>query len=93
MMKICLCPATWKALKAILRRSKAGKALVNRITKQNKPAKKAKRKTINKVKGTKTKRVSKKKLKPGIHLVKMKGGRIRKVKVLKNGQWRFMKRF
>jgi len=32
-----------------------------------------------------------KKLSPGIHFVKMKGGRTRKVKVLSNGRWRFMK--
>jgi len=32
-----------------------------------------------------------KKLRPGIHFVKMKGGRTRKVKVLANGRWRFMK--
>jgi len=32
-----------------------------------------------------------KKLSPGIHFVKMKGGKTRKVKVLANGRWRFMK--
>ena len=46
---------------------------------------------LNKVGKRITKRKSKKKkLRAGVHIVTVKGKR-RKVKVLKNGQWRFMK--
>ena len=34
----------------------------------------------------------KRKLKAGVHMVKIKGGKMRKVRVLSNGQWRFMKK-
>jgi len=34
---------------------------------------------------------SKHKLRAGVHWVKVKGGKKRKVRVLANGQWRFMK--
>jgi hypothetical protein len=46
---------------------------------------------LNKVGKRITKRKSKKKkLRPGVHTVTIKGKK-RKVKVLKNGQWRFLK--
>ncbi len=108
MMKVCLCPSSvlWvtRHLKAsakaqwkkMIKRNKPTKKRKSSKTKRKrakgsgpKRRKSQKLKTISTGGGMKKKR----KLKAGIHLVKMKGGRIRRVRVLRNGQWRFMKRF
>jgi hypothetical protein len=47
------------------------------------------RKTRSKLRSSRSK--AKKRLKAGIHMIKIKGGKMRKVRVLANGQYRFMK--
>ena len=77
--KICLCPESIRWIKKHL--LKSAKAKFSKMIKVG---------SIKKLKAKKTKKKTKKKLKAGIHLIKINGV-WRKVKVLPNGQWRFMK--
>jgi len=102
MIKICLCPTSILWITRHIKKS--AKAQWKLMISRNKPTRRKSRKSVPKKrrKSSKPKRLKsvtkgirttkKRKLKAGIHLVKV-GGRIRRVKVLKNGQWRFMKRF
>jgi len=87
-----MCPATYKRLVKWARKGGLKGALnVVRtgITKKRKGRKASKRKAPKR-KASKRKG-GKKRLSPGVHWVKLKGGKKRKVRVLRNGQWRFMK--
>jgi len=77
--KICLCPESIQWIKKHL--LKSAQAKFSKMIKVG---------SIKKVIDKKRKKKTKKKLKAGIHFVTINGIE-RKVKVLKNGQWRFMK--
>ena len=84
MHRICLCPASIAWIRKHLMKSARSKF-----------SKLISKGSISKIKRTRTKRRKSKrrkgkKLRPGIHHVKIHG-RSRKVRVLRNGQWRFMK--
>ena len=82
MHKICFCPSSLAWITKHLQKSaraKFRKMISGQINKIE-----------HKVRKSKSKRRKGKKLRPGIHHVKIHG-RSRKVRVLRNGQWRFMK--
>ena len=84
MHRICLCPASIAWIRKHL--MKSARAKFSKLIAKGSISKiKHRRKTKGK-----SKRRKGKKLRPGIHHVKIHG-RSRKVKVLRNGQWRFMK--
>jgi len=90
MIKICLCPTSIAWITRNLKKS--AKAQWRKMIKRNKPTK---RRKTPKRKAPKRRKASRKggkrRLSPGVHWVTLKGGKRRKVRVNKKGQWRFMK--
>jgi len=62
---------------------------LGRVGSAIKKARRTKRSSRTKRKRSRTK--NSRKLSAGIHIIRMKNGQTRKVKVLANGQWRFLK--
>ena len=79
MHKICFCPSSINWIRKHLQKS--ARAGFSKMLKGISPTSRTK---------SKSKRRKGKKLRSGIHHVKIHG-RSRKVRVLRNGQWRFMK--
>jgi len=91
-MRICLCPASIAWIRRNLKKSarSAFTSLLKRNT-TSKPKRGGKRKSKGSKRKTSKRKGGKKRLSAGVHWVKLKGGKRRKVRVLRNGQWRFMK--